>query len=888
MLHSALIPHMAGSFLALSLVASAATPTGKSSVPPVLDREIFFGNPEISGAQLSPDGQYIAFIKPYKDVRNIWVKKTGQPYTAARMITADPKRPVPGYFWSRDSKRILFVQDKDGDENMNVFAVDPAAPNAEGKDVPAARNLTEAKNVAAQIYAVPKVDPDVIYVGLNDRDAAWHDLYKVKISTGERTLLRKNTERVAGWVFDTQGQLRLALRTTEKGETEVLRVDADKLTVVYTCGVFESASPVYFHKDGKRVYLQTNKGNRDLTELVLFDPASGKEEKVESDPLKRVDFGGAFFSDLSHELVLTQYEDDKTRVYFKDKAWEADYKLLQKKLPGREINFGSMTADEQVFLVSASSDTDPGTRYLFNRKTKKLSLEYVAQERIPREHMAPMKPIRYKSSDGLEIPAYLTLPKGAAAKNLPLIIMPHGGPWARDSWGFHPHAQFLANRGYAVLQSNFRSSTGFGKAFLNAGNKQWGDRMQDDLTWGLKHLVKSGVADPKRVGILGGSYGGYAALAGVAFTPDLYKAAVPIVGPSNLLTLLETIPAYWESFRIVFHERMGNPATAEGKKQLERQSPLFSADKIKTPLLVVQGANDPRVKKAESDQIVIALRDRKFPVEYLCAPDEGHGFRRPVNNMAMFAATEKFLAKHLGGRFQEGGTTEVMKRLGEITVDPKTVTLVKKMEAGTLPTPVADLGTFTVSYKGALSVQGRDLPFTVTRDVKEDGAHWQIQDTVSMGMMGEMKQGVTLEKGSLKLRKSVMKQGPVNIELAYAGGKVTGSMAMGGEPKSLTLDVGTEFYADHDEALARLPLAEGYSLVIKSFDPQKQKVALKQVKVLGSEELKGQKAWKVEVASAEGEPGVQTLWIAQEGRRVLKTMQTMPQMGNAVMTAELQ
>jgi dipeptidyl aminopeptidase/acylaminoacyl peptidase len=291
--------------------------------------------------------------------------------------------------------------------------------------------------------------------------------------------------------------------------------------------------------------------------------------------------------------------------------------------------------------------------------------------------MAAMTSVRYASSDGLEIPAYLTLPKGVPPRNLPAIVLPHGGPWGRDFWGFDNLTQFLANRGYAVLQPNFRGSTGYGKKFLDAGNRQWGERMQDDLTWGVKYLVKEGIADPKRVGIMGGSYGGYATLAGVAFTPDLYAGAVSVVGPSNLLTLLETIPPYWERIRVLFYERMGNPATPEGKKQLERQSPLHAAAKIRTPLLVAQGANDPRVKKAESEQIVVALRDRGFPVTYILAPDEGHGFAQPVNSMALFAASEAFFAKHLGGRFQEGGTPEVVARLKAITVDPKSVVLAK-------------------------------------------------------------------------------------------------------------------------------------------------------------------------------------------------------------------
>jgi len=286
-----------------------------------------------------------------------------------------------------------------------------------------------------------------------------------------------------------------------------------------------------------------------------------------------------------------------------------------------------------------------------------------------------MKAVRYKSSDGLEIPAYLTLPKGLEPKNLPVVVFPHGGPWGRDSWGYSSYTQFLSNRGYAVLSPNFRSSTGYGKKFLNAGNNQWGDKMQDDITWGVKYLISQGIADSTKIGIMGGSYGGYAVLAGLAFTPDVYACGVSIVGPSNLITLLNSIPPYWEAGRKIFHVRMGDPTNPEGKAQLERQSPLNSANKIKAALLVVQGANDPRVNKAESDQIVIALRDRGFPVEYIVAPDEGHGFARPVNNMSMLASAEKFLAKHLGGRFQESMKPEVAKRVQEITVDVKTVQL---------------------------------------------------------------------------------------------------------------------------------------------------------------------------------------------------------------------
>ena len=644
--------------------------------PALIDRELFFGNPEIAASQLSPDGKFVSFIKPLNGVRNIYVKGINEPFTAARPLTNETKRPIPSYFWSQDGKYILFVKDNDGDENFNVYAVNPAESN------PAARNLTEGKNVRAFIQGVPRSEPDAIYVGLNDRDPAWHDLYKVSISTGQKTLIRKNTERLQDFVFDNADKLRLATRSAENGDTEVLRVeDNGSFTKIYDCNWREACGPVRFHKDNKRVYMQTNKGDRDLTQLVLFDPVTLKEELVEQDPLGRVDFGGASFSGITNELISTSYEDDKPRIYFKDKIFEKDYNDIKKKLGGtRELNFQSNTKDEQKWLVVSYSDTDPGTVWLYDRKTKGLSTLYVVREKIPRVAMSEMKAIRYKSSDGLEIPAYLTLPKGIEAKNLPLVVFPHGGPWGRDSWGFNNFAQLLANRGYAVLMPNFRASTGYGKKFLNAGNKQWGDLMQDDITWGVKYLVSQGTVDAKRVGIMGGSYGGYATLAGVTFTPDVYAAAVAIVAPSNLNTLLGSIPPYWEAIRKTFHERMGDPNTPEGKAQLDRQSPLNSVDKIKTPLMIVQGANDPRVKKAEADQIVVALRERKYPVEYLLAPDEGHGFQRPVNNLAMVMSVEKFLAKHLGGRFQDGGTAEVTQRLKEITVDVSTVTLAKKVD----------------------------------------------------------------------------------------------------------------------------------------------------------------------------------------------------------------
>jgi dipeptidyl aminopeptidase/acylaminoacyl peptidase len=875
----------------LTLAPTAAV----AQAPPVLDRELFFGNPEISSATLSPDGRYIAFRKPWQGTLNIWVKKADEPFDQAARITGETRRPIPAFFWSRDSQYVLFVQDQGGDENFNVYAVKPSDSPAAGKDVPAARNLTEAKGVRAVIYDVPRHDHDVIFVGLNDRDAAWHDLYEVRISTGQRKLLRRNTEKIAGWVMDRAGALRMALRVTDAGDTELLRVTDAGFEQVYSCSVFETCGVLQFHPDNSRVYMMTNRGEQDLTSLTLFEPQTKREEVVETDPEKQVDLGGALFSEKDGHLVATVYVGDRTRIYFRDKAFGADYDRIKQKLPGMELSLAGSTADERQWMISASSDTEPGVRYLYNRETQALTKQYAVYEKLPRQHLASMKPIRYKSSDGIEIPAYLTLPKGAAATNLPLLVIPHGGPWARDVFGYNAMTQFFANRGYAVLMPNFRSSVGYGKKFLNAGNNQWGEKMQDDLTWGVKHLVAQGIADPKRVGILGGSYGGYATLAGVAFTPDVYAAGVSIVGPSNLMTLLNSLPPYWEAGRKMFHVRMGDPNTPDGKKQLERQSPLFSADKIKTPLLVVQGANDPRVKKAESDQIVIALRDRKFPVEYIVAPDEGHGFSRPVNNMAMYAAIEKFLAKHLGGRVQESMTPEVATRLKEITVDPATVTLAKAVDASSvaLPAVAHPMLTGASSYTITISLGPQTMKMESVSTVSEEGNVVVVTDAVKTPQ-GEVTDKATYDKATLALRSRDIVQGPVTVKVAFDDARATGTLSMSGQQKPLAADLGGPLFADGPGtflSIAALPLKEGYSTTFRNFDVQRSKLSIKRAQVAGVEEVTVPagpfKAWKVELRSAEGEPGDQTIWIDTATRKVVKVTATLPQMGGAVATYEL-
>lgn len=660
--------------LALLGMMLQACQQAKDQIPPLIDREVFFDDPIISGGQLSPDGAFVSFLSPYEGTRNIWVKTRDASFEEALPVTAETARPIRGYFWSRDGRYILYVQDQGGDENFNIYAVDPAeaAPGV----IPQARNLTNMAGVRAYIFHVSRKDPNLMFVGLNQRDRAWHDLYRLEIATGQLSLIRENTNRYTSWIFDHDDQLRMATRSREDGTEELWRMDSEGETMIYSWSVFESAYPAGFLPDNRNFYLVSNVGDGiDLSQLFTMDITTGEKTFLEKDPLNKVDFGGLAISDKTLELIFTAYTDDRTRRYFKNADFEQHFKTVQKLAGDKELSFFSATSDERYWLVNVYADTDPGTVYLYDTESGDFVFQYQPRPTLPLEHLSPMTSIRYPSSDGLEIPAYLTLPKGYGEKNLPLVVVPHGGPWARDYWGYNAYAQFLANRGYAVLLPNFRASTGFGKAFLNAGNKQWGDLMQDDISWGVKYLIEQGIVDSQRVAIFGGSYGGYATLAGLAFTPELYAAGVSFVGPSNLITLLNSIPPYWEAGRKIFHERMGDPNTPEGLEQLQRQSPLNSADKMVAPLLVVQGQNDPRVIKAESDQIVVALRERGFPVEYINAPDEGHGFARPVNNMAFIAAMEQFLARHIGGRYQESMSENVAQRLREITVDVSTVAL---------------------------------------------------------------------------------------------------------------------------------------------------------------------------------------------------------------------
>ncbi|TVR40568.1 MAG: S9 family peptidase [Bacteroidia bacterium] len=859
--------------------------------PPLLDRTLFFDDPEISGGQLSPDGSFLSFMRPYQGTRNLWVKERDADFTEALPLTDRTERPIPGYFWSRDGKYILFVMDQGGDENFNIYAVDPSMAR-EGY-IPEARNITDMEGVRAQIYHISRQDHDRMYVGLNRRDPSWHDLYELRISTGDLTLLRENTNRYTSWIFDREDQLRLASRSKDNGDNELWRLDPDgEETLIYEWTMLETAYPAGFHADNDKIYLVTDRGaNRDKSKLYLMDIQSLEKTFLEKDPENRVDFAGLWQSDRTGEIIATFYIDDRVRIYFLDEEFERHLEHVRNEL-GRdmEVTFSSGTMDETMFMVSVYSDTRPTSVYIYDMETMTLTYQYTPRAALNQDYMSSMLSISYPSSDGLMIPAYLTMPNGFGDRNLPVVVFPHGGPWARDYWGFSTWVQFLANRGYAVLQPNFRGSTGFGKEFLNAGNNQWGELMQDDITWGVKYLVEQGIADPERIAIFGISYGGYATLAGLAFTPDLYAAGVSFVGPSNLITLLNSIPPYWESIREMFHERMGDPSTPEGKAQLIRQSPLFSADQIVAPLMVVQGQNDPRVLKAESDQIVVALRDRGFPVIYLNAPDEGHGFARPVNNMAFIAAMEKFLSEHVGGRYQPDMPEDVALRLEQITVDIETVTLPEEVsddDAARVLLPARALPEGRFTYQIHLDLL--DLNMINHIDIVNEGDHVIVTET-SRSPMGQSEDKIRLNATTLAPLSRQVIQGAVQIDFEYTSEKLTGQIDMGDEIIPIHIDFSGPLYAEGPAMvmlLATLPLAPDYNVVFRNVDLNSMSEKLYRLHV-GSETLEdGTGTLKLEVKPADGSPGAQTIWVDKESYLVLRYEQVIPEFGGATLTGRL-
>jgi dipeptidyl aminopeptidase/acylaminoacyl peptidase len=612
--------------------------TAFAEPPPLIPKRTLFGNPVKASAQISPDGKRLAFLAPdKKDVLQVWVQTIGK--DDAKPVTNDPKRGIRIYSWTYAPDTLTYMQDTEGDENYHLFAVNVATG--------AARDLTPYPGVRAQPVGGDVKYPDELLVGLNKESKAAFDVYRVKLSTGEISLDTKNPGDVVGWFTDPQFRVRGAQAMTPDGGG-VIRIRDDEKTdwkAAVTFGPDDVDShAIDFTADGKGLFLQSCVG-RDTLALVRRDLATGKEEVLASNP--GADLSGVIHDDETHTIEAVAFNRERVQWQALDPAIADDLKALEAAGKG-EPSISSRTRDKKTWVVAFSSDVTATSYYLYDRPTKKLTHLFDAQPDLAKYTLAPMKPVVIKSRDGLELVSYLTVPVGGETKKLPMVLLVHGGPWARDSWGYNAMHQWLANRGYAVLSVNFRGSTGFGKKFLHAGDKEWAAKMHDDLIDAVNWAVADGVADAKKVSIFGGSYGGYAALVGVTFTPDVFACAVDIVGPSNLNTLLASIPPYWAPMKKIFDVRVGSDP-----EFLKSRSPLYKADQIKVPLLIAQGKNDPRVKQAEAEQIVEAMRKAGKPVEYMLFEDEGHGFARPENRMKFYGAAEVFLAKHLGGRAEK-------------------------------------------------------------------------------------------------------------------------------------------------------------------------------------------------------------------------------------------
>ena len=643
---------------ALSSAATRVAPV------PLIPREALFGNPTRAGGQISPDGQWLAWMAPHEGVMNVWLAPAADPGAARRMTNATD-RPIPTYFFAPDSQSLLYIQDKAGDENYLAYQVDVAS----GEE----RCLTPFENTRVRLMGASHAIKDKILVALNNRDPRHHDAYLLDLTTGELALVLQNDDGYVGFLPDDSLTLRYALRQNAAGGSDMFEIVDGKIaaTPSESTGLEDSLTThvAGFTADGATLYWYDSRG-RNTAALLAQDTATGEKRVIAEDA--KADIGGTMRHPVTGVVEAYSVNYLKTEWVALDPHVGTSLDWLRSQLAG-EFHVQSRTDDDTRWVIGNDPLVAPARAYLYDRTARTLTELYVTRPELEGAPLQPMLPLEIPARDGLTLVSYLTLPPGSDPDGrgvpdapVPMVLFVHGGPWARDGYGFNSAHQWFANRGYAVLSVNFRGSTGFGKAFVNASNLEWGAAMHDDLIDAVEWAVAEGIAERERIAIMGGSYGGYATLAGLAFTPEVFACGVDIVGPSNLETLLETIPPYWEPMVKQFHERMGNPETPEGLQLLRDRSPLHKAGRICRPLLIGQGANDPRVKQSESDQIVEAMKTHGIPVTYVLFPDEGHGFAKPTNRIAFNAIAENFLATVLSGRAEpiagevEGSSAQIL------------------------------------------------------------------------------------------------------------------------------------------------------------------------------------------------------------------------------------
>lgn len=612
----------------------------------LIPRKVLFGNPEKTSAQISPDGKRLAYIAPVNNVLNVWVGAIdSEDY---KPVTRDEDRGVRFYTWAKDNKHIIYIQDVGGNENWRLYAT-----NLETLET---RDLTPFENVQARVIGLDKHYPNELLIGLNKESPQVHDAYHLDLASGELTLVAKNPGNVSAWVTDNHFNIRAATASMPDGGTDLLIRDtaaegAWRKLLEWGPDDALNSFPIGFSDDEQSLFL-VDARDVNAGRLVELNITNDSLAVIAEDP--QYDVGSVMIHPDTHEIQAVAFNKDRVEWTVLDESIKLDFDTIKDIHQG---DFGIISRDnaDANWVVAFTVDDGPVAFYAYHRTTRSVTFLFDNQPSLSKYTLAKMEPFSFTSRDGLTIHGYLTLPPAQTRTRLPMILNVHGGPWARDTWGYNPEAQWFANRGYACLEVNFRGSTGYGKDFLNAGNKEWGRKMHDDLVDAVSWSIEQGIADPKKVAIYGGSYGGYAALVGATFTPDLFCCAVDVVGPGNLITLIKTIPPYWSTFLATFHNRVGNPDTEE--EFLQSRSPLFKVDQIKIPMLIAQGANDPRVKQAESEQIVAAMQSKGIDYEYMLFPDEGHGFAKPENRLKFYAAAEKFLAKHLGGRFEDENHT---------------------------------------------------------------------------------------------------------------------------------------------------------------------------------------------------------------------------------------
>jgi dipeptidyl aminopeptidase/acylaminoacyl peptidase len=606
----------------------------------LIPRDVLFGNPEKAMARISPDGKRLAYLAPKNGVLNVWLRTIG--HGDDRAITDDQERGIRIYEWAPDGRQILYLQDVGGNENWRLYAIN--------LETGALADLTPFENVQVLVVAIEKRHADQIVIAMNRDNPQAHDAYRLNLSSGELELAARNPGNVGDWHADAELRVRAAQATRPDGGAQLLVRD-DEAGDWRVIADWEPAdgllsAPYQFTADGRGLYLHDSLDSN-TPRLVHIDLGSGERQVIAADP--NYDVTEVIFHPDSREPQLVSFFRERRHWEVIDERLAGDMAKLREVHPG-DLLFLNRDHADQTWLVAYNADDGPVAYYAYDRASQTATFLFDNQPALREYTLAPMRPIAFTARDGLIVHGYLTLPAGRVGASRPMVLDVHGGPWGRNAWGLDPEAQWLANRGYACLQVNFRGSTGYGKAFLNAGDREWGGKMHDDLIDAVNWAVEQGFADRDKIAIYGGSYGGYAALVGATFTPDVFCCAVDIVGPSSLVTLIKTIPPYWSTFVSLFHTRVGHPE--DDREFLESRSPLFKAHQIKAPLLIAQGANDPRVKQAESEQIVAVLREKGIEHEYMLFPDEGHGFAKPENRIRFYAAAERFLAHHLGGRYE--------------------------------------------------------------------------------------------------------------------------------------------------------------------------------------------------------------------------------------------